>query len=64
MVKVELLKREKTSVLFFESRTTDDTAIKELDELYAILMTSLGPSNAKGVYENSSRFSIELKNVG
>ena len=62
MIKVEFVKKANTTVLHFESRTTDDTSLSELDHLYEILMSNMQRTALGGGYDSSSRFSIELKN--
>ena len=64
MIKVDLLEKEidKTTVLYFESRTTDDRSLEDLDRLYEILMSNLNRVAVAGGYDNSQKFFIELKN--
>lgn len=63
MIKVDLVKKdEDTSVLYFESRTTDEASISELDSLYELLMSALKRNAVSGGYDSSYKFSIELKN--
>ena len=64
MIKVEFDRREDETTLFFESRTTDDDSLKELDHLYEILMSGLARTALGGGYDNTARFSITLKNPG
>lgn len=62
MIKVEFDKREDETTLYFESRTTDEDSLKELDHLYEILMSGLSRTALSGGYDNSTRFSITLNN--
>ena len=62
MIKVEFDKREDETTLFFESRTTDDESLKELDHLYEILMSSMARTALGGGYDCSNKFSIILAN--
>ena len=62
MIKVDVTKNEKneTATIQFESRTTDQDSLDELDSLYEILMKSMSRTVIKAGYDNSSRFSILL----
>lgn len=64
MIKVDLLEKEidKTTVLYFESRLTDDDSLSELDRLYEILVSSLSKVMVAGGYDNSHKFFIEVHN--
>lgn len=64
VIKVDLLEKEidKTTVLYFETRTVDDDSLADLDRLYEILMSSLRSKVVAGGYDNSYKFFIELKN--
>lgn len=63
MIKVEFLEKEidKTSVMYFESRTIDEESLVELDRLYEILMSALRSKVVAGGYDNSAKFFIEVK---
>lgn len=64
MIKVEFLEKEidKTSVIYFESRTTDEDSLADLDRLYELLVSSLRSKVVAGGYDNSAKFFIEIKN--
>lgn len=64
MIKVEMLRKdeEDTTVLFFESRTTDSDSLKELDELYEVIMTATRSTMVKAGYDSSNKFSVEFRN--
>jgi hypothetical protein len=62
VIKVEFTKNEGTTTLHFESRTTDEDSLTELDHLYEILMFSMQRTSLGGGYDSSTRFSITLNN--
>ena len=63
MIKVEFLKKEDSTILYFESRTTDSESLSELDNLYEVLMSAMSRTALGGGYDASNKFSIELNNV-
>lgn len=65
VIKVDLLEKEidKTTVIYFESRTIDDNSLTELDKLYELLMSSLRSKVIGAGYDTSAKFFIELKNT-
>ena len=65
MIKVDLLEKEidKTTVMYFETRTVDEDSLSELDKLYEILMSNLNRVVVAAGYDNSQKFFIELKNT-
>ena len=64
MIKVEYLEKEidKTTVLYFESRTVDEESLADLDRVYEVLMSSLKRVIVAAGYDNSQKFFIELNN--
>ena len=63
MIKVEFLEKEidRTAVIYYESRTTDEESLAELDRLYEVLMSALRSKVVAGGYDNSAKFFIEVK---
>lgn len=64
MIKVESLEKEidKTTVLYFESRTVDEESLADLDRMYEVLMSNLRTRVVAAGYDNSQKFFIELNN--
>ena len=64
MIKVEYLEKEidKTTVLYFESRTVDAESLADLDRVYEVLMSGLKRVIVAAGYDNSQKFFIELNN--
>jgi len=61
MIKVDVVKREGSTVLYFEQRLTTQDGMDELDEVYSCL---LGSQPRRGGYLDSNRFEIEVKDPG
>lgn len=62
MIKVECIENDETIKLFFESRTTDNSSLAELDKLYEVLVSNLRLVVLNASYDRSNQFSITLKN--
>lgn len=58
MIKVEVVKKTGSTVLYFEARNTTPESLDELDEAYQALM---GSDPKRGGYNGSNRFEIEVK---
>jgi hypothetical protein len=63
VIKVDYLVKNDTTTIHFESRTTDEESLSELDHLYEILMSNMQKTALGGGYDSSARFSIILPNV-
>ena len=60
MIKLEVVKKQGSTVLYFESRNDSSENLDELDEAYQALM---GSTPKRGGYNGSNRFEIEVKDL-
>ena len=60
MIKVEVLRKKDSTMLYFETNNTSPDGLDSFDEAYQAL---LGSGLKRGGYLDSNRFEIEVKDI-